>query len=89
MGIIYKKTYIRDRVFVHDDEYYYNLIRKNLKKFRKEKNLTQQNLADMADISREYLCDIENESRGKHVTIAILGRIADAMEIDIKKFFNK
>ena len=43
----------------------------------------------MADISREYLCDIENESRGKHVTIAILGRIADAMEIDIKNFFNK
>ena len=41
----------------------------------------------MADLSREYICDIENESRNKHLTIAVLGRIADAMEVHIVNFF--
>lgn len=73
----------------HDDEYYYKIIRANIKKIRKEKGLTQQNIADMTDMSREYICDIENESRNKHVTIAVLGRIADALNINIKQLFDE
>ena len=38
-------------------------------------------------MSREYVCDIENESRNKHPTIAVLGRIADAMNTNIANFF--
>lgn len=72
---------------IHEDEYYYKIIRNNIKKFRLQLNWTQQKLADMADLSREYVCDIENESRNKHLTIAVLGRIADAMEIHIVNFF--
>lgn len=74
---------------IHDDVYYYSIIRDNLKNIRKEKNLTQQALADMTNLSREYICDIENESRGKHLTIAVLGRIADALNVDIETFFRK
>lgn len=74
--------------FVHTDEYYYSVIRKNIRKIRKEKKLTQQDLADLADISREYICDIENESRNKHITIALLSRIADALEVDITVLFD-
>ena len=72
---------------IHEDEYYYHIIRNNIKKFRLAKNCTQQKLADMTELSREYICDIENESRNKHLTIAVLGRIADAMEIHIVNFF--
>lgn len=39
-------------------------------------------------MSREYICDVENEKRKKHLTIAVLGRIADAMKIDITEFFK-
>ena len=42
----------------------------------------------MIGMSREYICDIENENRKKHVTIAVLGRIADALNIDIRDFFK-
>ena len=73
---------------LHDDEYYYSIIRKNIKRIRKEMQLTQQNLADMTYMSREYICDIENESRNKHLTIAVLGRIADALKVDISDFFK-
>ena len=76
-----------EKINIHDDEYYYKIIRKNIRNFRLKKNLTQQQLADMIDMSREYICDIENESRNKHLTIAVLGRIADAMNIHIVNFF--
>lgn len=78
-----------DTVYIHTDEYYYDIIRDNIKKYRKEKNLTQQDLADLAGISRQYVTDIENENRNKHITIAILGRIADAMNVNIELFFRK
>ena len=75
-------------VIKHDDEYYYKIIRKNIKKYRKEKNLTQDTLAEMTDLSRQYICDIENEKRNKHITISALGRIADALDTPISKLFE-
>lgn len=80
---------MKEKAYIHDDEYYYSIIRKNIRKFRVEKNLTQQDLADMTEMSREYICDIENESRNKHLTISVLGRVAEALEIPIGKFFEK
>ncbi len=77
------KIMAKEKSYIHDDEYYYEIIRQNIRKFRKERNLTQQNLADMTDMSREYICDIENESRNKHPTIAVLGRIAEALDVPI------
>ena len=79
---------MEDKAYIHDDEYYYELVRRNMRRFRNQKDLTQQQLADLTDMSREYICDVENQSRGKHITIALLGRIAGALEIDIKDFFN-
>ena len=80
---------MKEKAYIHDDEYYYSIIRKNVKKFRLKKGLTQQELADMTEMSREYICDIENESRNKHLTIAVLGRIAESLQIDITYFFKQ
>ena len=79
---------MKEKAYIHDDEYYYSIIRKNVRKFRLEKNLTQQELADLTELSREYICDIENEKRNKHLTIAVLGRIAEALNVEISKFFK-
>ena len=76
-----------EEIIMHEDEYYYNIVRKNIRYFRLAKNLTQQKLADRIGMSREYVCDIENESRNKHPTIAVLGRIADALKINIANLF--
>ena len=78
---------VKERAYIHNDEYYYQIVRKNVRKYRKEQNLTQQDLADMTEMSREYICDVENESRNKHVTISVLGRIAEALNVPIYKFF--
>lgn len=83
-----KNRIIREKSYIHDDEYYYTIVRKNIRKFRLEQNLTQQDLADMTEMSREYICDIENESRNKHLTISVLGRISEALNVNIGKFFD-
>ena len=80
---------ISDKKYTIDDEFYYSIIRKNIKKYRLENKLTQQELADMTEISREYICDIENESRNKHITISLLGRIAEVLGVDITVFFKE
>lgn len=79
---------VKEKAYIHDDEYYYQIVRENVRKYRNERNLTQQDLADMTDMSREYICDIENESRNKHVTIAVLGRIAEALGVSIGNLFE-
>lgn len=77
-----------EKAYTHDDEYYYQIVRQNIRKYRTEQNLTQQDLAEMTDMSREYITDIENESRNKHLTITVLGRIAEALKIPIGDFFS-
>ena len=39
------------KIDFHDDYYYYDIVRKNIKKYRKLANLTQQELADLIDVS--------------------------------------
>ena len=80
---------IKEALYFHDDEYYYEIVRANIKKYRLEQKLTQQDLADLSGVSRQYICDIENKNRNKHITIAILGRVADALDINIIEFFIK
>lgn len=78
---------VKEKAYINDDEHYYKIIRKNIRKYRIKKKLTQQDLADMTELSREYICDIENESRNKHPTISVLGRIAESLDVEITKFF--
>lgn len=72
---------------LHEDTYYFNIIRANIKKEREKKGLTQQQLADKAGITMNYLAKIESQKMGRGFTIVILGRIADALEIDIRDLF--
>ena len=71
----------------HSDDYYYDIARKNIKRFRKEKGYTLQTLSDKAMMSMDYLAEIESERRKKSFSLAVLGRIADALGIDITVFF--
>ena len=73
---------------VHDDNYYFNIIRQNIKKYRIKRNLTQQQLADKSGITMNYISKIESTKMNRGFTIVVLGRIADALEIDIRQLFD-
>ena len=73
---------------LNNDTYYYDTVRKNIRKYRKEKGYTQARLAEDADISLDYLAEIESDKRKKSYSLAVLGRIADTLKVDIKNFFD-
>ena len=73
----------------HRDNFYFDVIRKNIKKYRKIKNLTQQELADKAGLTMNYISKIESIKMQRGFTITSLTRIADALEIDIKELFSE
>ena len=72
----------------HEDYYYYNIVRKNIKKYRKIAGITQQELADRIGVSMHYISQIESAKPYKYFTLVIIGRIADALKIHIKKLFD-
>ncbi len=73
---------------MHSDNYYYDIIRFNIKKYRKKAGLTQQELASKVYVSMNYIAKIESKKMQKTFTIVMLGRIADALKINIKSLFD-
>jgi putative transcriptional regulator len=53
---------------------------------RKELQLTQKQLAEMLNLTREYVNKIENEKKGINVMLAI--RIARALETTVEHLFS-
>jgi transcriptional regulator with XRE-family HTH domain len=70
------------------DDYYYNLVRTNIRKYRKLKKYTQQKLADETNLSMDYICEIESMRKNKSFSIATVGKISEVLDIDIKHFFE-
>lgn len=79
---------MKEKVRYHYDYYYYEIVSKNIKKYREKAGLTQQQLADMIDVSMHYISQIESLKVKKYFTLIILGRIADVLHVDIAKFFE-
>ena len=73
---------------MHNDNYYFDIIRYNIKRLREEAELTQQELADKAGITMNYLAKIESQKMQRGFTIVILGRIADALNIDVRELLK-
>ncbi len=46
---------------MHSDTYYFDIIRYNIKRLREEAGLTQQQLADKAGITMNYVAKIESK----------------------------
>jgi len=56
-----------------------------LKKLRKERKLTQKQLADQAQVSQSAVCYIENGERSP--TLYTLERLAEALEVELHELF--
>lgn len=59
---------------------------KAIKYFRKINNLSQEQLAEKANLDRTYISGIERGRR--NITLDSLDKIIVALEIDKKTFFN-
>ena len=67
----------------------YNTISQNIKYYRKQRRITQIQLAEEAKISISYLSKIEAAGLSKSLSISVLNQIANALDVDISMFFNQ
>lgn len=56
-----------------------------VREIRKSKNLSQEELADKADLHRTYIGMIERAE--KNITLINIQKIANALQVNIKDFF--
>lgn len=70
-----------------NQEYIYELVSYNIRKYRKEKKMTQAKLAEYANLSHEFVRRIESTKGKKKFTLATIYKIATVLEIDVYKFF--
>ena len=62
------------------------LLGKNIKEARKAKNLSQNALADLLDISREHLAKIETAKRT--ISLGLLFKMCDVLEKSEQALFD-
>lgn len=67
----------------------YELIAKNIKYYRKGRNMTQAELAEKTEYSHEFIRRIEAPNSKKNFSIDAVSNIADALDISIDLLFSK
>lgn len=67
----------------------YDIIRKNIKKYRKEKGLTSAKLAELVDLSPDFIRQIESEKVANTFSVDTLYRISVALDTSLDKFIEK
>lgn len=66
----------------------YRKIGQNIKKYRIISGLTQQQLADKAQISLSYLSKIESAKCSKSMSVSVLNQLANVLNLKIETFFE-
>ncbi len=77
-----------DKMTISKQEDIYNIIGKNIKKYRKLKGLTQHELAEKLLLSDSFIAKLESITR-QTISIETLNQISEILEVDIKEFFTK
>ena len=65
----------------------YTTLIKNIKYYRIKANLTQEQLAEKADLSTSYIKQIESGKEFKNITFVTFSKIAKALDINVNQLF--
>ena len=71
-----------------DENYIYEVVSRNLKKQRKIKRMTQEQLAEAANYSTQFIANIESKTF-QTFSLGTLYRLALVLNVDIKVFFEE
>ena len=72
------------RVLVKDS--YSQAFGRNINRLRSERNLTQEKLAELADVSRRYLQEVEKGE--KNPTVKIAAKLRLALKVSWEELFK-
>lgn len=68
-----------------NDETVYDTIRRNIKKYRKEKGLTSAQLAEKVDLSHDFIRQIESEKTRYNFSVETFYKISLALGVGMDK----
>lgn len=61
----------------------YDTIRKNIKKYRKQRNMTSAELAELVDVSHDFIRQIESEKVAYNFSVETFYRISVALDVTL------
>lgn len=67
----------------------YNVISHNIKYYREKQKISQEKLAEKADLSISYIKQLESGKIFKNITLTTLLKLSKALNININKLFYK
>ena len=73
---------------VYDDDIY-NTIRRNIRKYRKQKGLTSAQLAEMVDLSHDFIRQIQSEKAAYNFSVETFYKISDALGVSMDRLCKK
>lgn len=74
---------------VEFDNAIYDTIRRNIKKYRKQKGLTSAQLAELVDLSHDFIRQIESEKAAYNFSVETFYRISVALDVSLDKLIEK
>lgn len=61
----------------------YDIIRKNIKKYRKEKGMTSAELSELVDLSHDFIRQIESEKAAYNFSVDTFYKISVALGVTL------
>lgn len=61
----------------------YDTIRKNIKKYRKQRKITSAELAEMVDLSHDFIRQIESEKTAYNFSVDTFYKISVALDVKL------
>lgn len=74
---------------INYDTQIYNTIRKNIRKYRMKKGITSAQLAEMVDLSHDFIRQIESDKVANSFSVETLYRISKALDVPIDELVKK
>lgn len=67
----------------------YNTIRRNIKKYRRQKRITSAELAELVDLSHDFIRQIESEKTAYNFSVETFYKISVALDVTLDMLIQK
>ena len=71
------------------DKNIYNTVRKNIKKYRRQKRMTSAELAELVDLSHDFIRQIESEKTAYNFSFETFYKISVALDVTMDMLAQK
>jgi len=65
------------------------IIARNFRKLRASRGYTQKQVADLAGVTKTTIANIEQNVQGKEPSVTMLNKLALALQVPLKAFFEE